>query len=97
MVKLGFIGEGTTEKIILQSESFRQYLLSNEISFVENVIDATGNGNLLPKNIEGFVNRLKDDGATAIIILTDLDEDKCISLTKERIDPEGKHISICFL
>lgn len=92
MVKLGFIGEGATEKIILESKSFRQFLISHNISFIENVIDATGNGNLLPKNIAGFVNRLKDEGATIIIILTDLDEDKCISLTKERIDPEGKHI-----
>ena len=94
MVKLGFIGEGATEKIILESESFRQYLISNNISFVNSVIDANGNGNLLPKNIEGFVNRLKDEGATLIIILTDLDKEKCISLTKERIDPEGKFVVI---
>ncbi len=94
MVKLAFIGEGATEKIILESSEFRKYLRSIKIDFIEQVIDATGNGNLLPKNIAGFVSRLKDLGANVIFILTDLDEDKCITLTKDRIDPKAQHIII---
>lgn len=85
MVKIGFICEGETEKIIVESENFQQFLLQNNFEFV-NAIDATGNGNLLPKNIQPFIKILKDDGAEIIFILTDLDIDKCITNTKERIN-----------
>ena len=41
---------------------------------------------MLPKNIQPFIEILKDDGAELIFILTDLDTDKCITKTKERIN-----------
>jgi hypothetical protein len=85
MVKLGFIVEGATEKIILQHSDFFSYLDSLGIKYIDNVIDAKGNGNLLPHNIEAFNLTLKADGATHIIILTDLDKDECITKTKARI------------
>lgn len=85
MVKIGFICEGETEKIIIQSENFQKFLLNNNLALV-NAIDATGNGNLLPKNIQPFIEILKEDGAQKIFILTDLDADKCITKTKERIN-----------
>ncbi len=85
MVNIGFICEGETEKIIVESENFRQFLLKNNLKLV-NAIDATGNGNLLPKNILPFIKNLKDDGAEKIFVLTDLDNDKCITKTKERIN-----------
>ena len=85
MVKIGFICEGETEKLIIESENFQTYLHKNNLALV-NAIDATGNGNLLPKNIQPFIEILKDDGAEIIFILTDLDRDKCITKTKERIN-----------
>lgn len=85
MVKIGFICEGETEKIIIESANFQTFLVENELAFV-NAIDAAGNGNLLPKNIEPFIEILKDEGAAIIFILTDLDTDKCITKTKERIN-----------
>lgn len=94
MVKLGFIGEGAVEKRILESPPFREYLRSLKIDFIEEVIDANGNRNLLPRNITGFTQILKTKGATAIIILTDLDNDTCITKTKERIQPEQNHFVI---
>lgn len=94
MVKLGFIGEGAVEKIILESSQFQEYLRSLGIDFVKEVIDAKGNGNLLPHNIEAHTQILKDKGATKIIILTDLDEDQCITLTKDRIHPSDYHTII---
>ncbi len=84
MVKVGFICEGETEKIIVDSIDFKNILASNNLQLV-NAIDATGNGNLLPKNITPFIELLKDDGAEKIFILTDLDKDVCITKTKERI------------
>ncbi len=89
MVKIGFICEGETEKIIVESENFQILLQENNLQLV-NAIDASGNGNLLPKNIQPFIKILKDDGAEKIFILTDLDVDKCISKTKKRVNaPEG--------
>jgi hypothetical protein len=85
MVKVGFICEGETEKIIVDSADFNNILASYNLLMV-NAIDATGNGNLLPKNINPFIDSLKDDGAEKIFILTDLDEDVCITKTKERIN-----------
>ncbi len=92
MVKLGFIGEGATEKIILESRQFQEYLLSLGLDFVKEVVDATGNGNLLPHNIEPYSQILKSKGATIIIILTDLDKDQCITLTKNRVAPLDNHV-----
>lgn len=85
MVKVGFIVEGDSEKIILLSEQFDKWLVSIGIEKVRPVINAKGNGNLIPKNIEVQRNKLIDNGADHIIVLTDLDEDACFSLTKERI------------
>lgn len=89
MVKVGFICEGETEKIIVDSVDFKSILALNNLQLVKS-IDATGNGNLLPKHIIPFIESLKDDGAEKIFILTDLDEDVCITKTKERINaPEN--------
>ncbi len=85
MVKVGFICEGDTEKIIVSSTNFKNILASNNLELVK-AIDATGNGNLLPKNIMPFIESLKDEGAENIFILTDLDTDLCITKTKERIN-----------
>ncbi len=89
MVKLGFICEGETEKIIVESLAFREFLLANGFELVK-AFDATGNGNLLPENILPMINNLLEEGAKKIFIITDLDEDVCITKTKERINaPEG--------
>ncbi len=84
MVKVGFICEGETEKIFIDSLNFKYILTANNLQLV-NAIDASGNGNLQPKNIKPFIASLKDDGAEKFFILTDLDEDVCITKTKERI------------
>jgi Domain of unknown function (DUF4276) len=93
MVKLGFICEGETEKIIIESSNFKKLLAENNCSFVK-AFDATGNGNLLPKNIAPMINNLVDEGAEKIFILTDLDEDECITKTKERINAPAEIIVI---
>lgn len=84
MVKIGFICEGFTEFLLIQSPRFKQFLNSINLESV-NTINAEGSGNLLPHNISGYIESLKRDGAEKIIILTDLDQDVCITKTKERI------------
>jgi hypothetical protein len=93
MVRIGFICEGETEKIIVESERFRKGLSDLNLEFVK-AIDATGNGNLLPQNITAFIHNLEKEGAEKVLILTDLDEDQCITLTKERIDPLRRQIIV---
>jgi hypothetical protein len=66
MVKVGFICEGETEKIIVDSADFKNILASKNLQLV-NALDATGNGNLLPKNITPFIESLKDVGAEKTI------------------------------
>ena len=68
MVKIGFICEGVTEQILLQSDSFKQFLQSINLESVL-VIDAKGAGNLLPHNISGYVARLEKEEAEQILIL----------------------------
>ena len=85
MVKLGFIVEGATEKIILEHSDFFNYLENKQIDYVPEVIDAEGNGNLLPHKIQPLTRVLTDKGATHIFILTDLDANQCITNTKARI------------
>ena len=94
MVKLGFITEGAVEKMILESGDFKTLLSELNIDFIPEVINTEGNGNLLPFNIEKYTQVLLDKGATKIIILTDLDNEVCITLTKERIQPRENHIVI---
>ena len=94
MVKLGFIVEGDTEKILLESETFKNLLSNLNLDYIPEIINVEGNGNLLPHNIEKHSEILLSKGATQIVILTDLDEDKCVTETKNRIKPLELHICI---
>lgn len=94
MVKLGFIVEGDTEKIILESPSFKELLDSLKISYVSDIINVEGCNNLLPYKIKENTEILHDKGATKIVILTDLDKEKCVTETKARIKPLQNHICI---
>ena len=87
MVRLGFIVEGATEKIILEHSDFFNYLDGLKIDYIADVIDAEGNGNLLPHNLVRHIQILEDKGATHIFIVTDLDDEECITNTKARISP----------
>ena len=93
MVKVGFICEGAIEQIFLQSNQFRALLTSLNIESLP-VINAGGADNLLPHNIEGYIARHEKEGAQAIVILTDLDEDICITETKKRIKARTQDIVV---
>lgn len=93
MVKIGFIVEGETEALILYSDKFRAIL--DELNLVSvGIINAGGNKNLLPHNILIHQNNLIKKGAETILILTDLDDDQCITKTKERITERENQIII---
>ena len=49
---------------------------------------------MLPHNLAAYTGILTDKGATHIFILTDLDDRKCVTLTRGRIDPAPGHTAI---
>lgn len=85
MVKVGFIVEGDTERIIVESAAFEAWLNSIDIELCRPVIDAKGGGNLLPDNIEPMVQRLRGMQVEHIVILTDLEDDPTVDEVKSRI------------
>ncbi len=94
MVKLGFIGEGKTERKILESEQFRTFLNSLNLDYVEKVIDAEGSGNLIPERLPALIEILENQGANRIIILTDLEDMPSIRFAKERVTTSDEYIII---
>lgn len=94
MVKVGFICEGAVEKKIIESTNFQKLLQKFNLECVNPIIDATGKDNLLPHRILEHRKNLRDNGSEIIIILTDLDDLSCITLTKERIKPFQNEILV---
>lgn len=88
MVRVGFIGEGKTEQIVLESASFQEWLQQHGIERVGTVINAGGAGNLVSGRIDPLRIELLDYQADMVVILTDLDEDQSVGITKQRI---GEH------
>lgn len=95
MVKVGFIVEGATEKIIIESPQFKTFLQTNGYKLIEPVIDAEGGGNLLPANIEEFIDRIKNSNPEKIFVLTDLEDDINVENVRQRIQhPEIEMIFV---
>ena len=94
MVKVGFICEGATERILLSSVSFGQFLTSLGIQFVDEIIDAEGCGNLLPHNIEAYILRLETKGANKIILLRDMDNYPCFTSIKDHLKARKQDVVV---
>ncbi|WP_285544415.1 hypothetical protein [Dyadobacter frigoris] len=77
-MKIGFITEGHTEKIILKSDGFQEYLEAHDLEFVHEVIVAGGKDNLTRDKVESNVKILRDKGAEIILVLRDLDD--CLNI-----------------
>lgn len=86
MVKVGFIVEGDSEKIIIESKQFKQFLGQNNCELITPVVNAKGGGNLLPQNIDVFISRLQTSNVEKIFILTDLENEASVQAVKDRIN-----------
>lgn len=95
MVKAGFIVEGASERIVVESPKFKELLSACDYELVTPVVDAKGGGNLLPQNIEVFINRLRHAGAESIFILTDLEDEAQVDTVRERVN--HKDITFSFI
>jgi len=86
VVKIGFVVEGDTEKLIIESTNFRNWATRHNIEIGIPVINAGGGGNLCPRRIEKHINscltQVKPD---KLVILTDLECESCITKVKQRI------------
>jgi hypothetical protein len=85
MRNVGFICEGATERKIVESDNFKALLASYQLELITPVIDATGKSNVHRNKIDAHVKILKANGAEIIIVITDLDDDACITKTKEAV------------
>ena len=94
MVRVGFIGEGMTEQILLESRPFQEWLKQNGLMRVGLVIDAGGAGNLLPDGISPYRAELVAYQADVLVILTDLDNDSSVRVVKQRIGEHEKQLVI---
>lgn len=84
-MKLGFIVEGETERIIIESNLFQSWANEQGLDICRPVIDAGGGGNLLPQNIKPMVEQVQRSNPDHIIVLTDLERDPDVKTVRQRI------------
>lgn len=90
MVKVGFLVEGDTEKVIIQSEQFQAWCKSIGVEIVRSVFPPhkKERGKDIFKNqekMDAFINLLSDMGAEVIFCLRDLEDLPCITSAKNEI------------
>lgn len=95
MVKVGFIVEGDSEKIVIESEGFRRFLADCGFKLVTPVINAKGGGNLLPRNIQPYLDRFNGLDVDRICVLTDLEDEPSVEVVTKRIS--HAHINVVFI
>jgi hypothetical protein len=86
MVRIGFIVEGYSEKILIESDTFRKWCEKNEIAIVAPVINAKGGGNLLPQYLSNYIINISENGRPdKIVVLTDLENICAVEKVRQRI------------
>ena len=102
MVRVGFIVEGDSEKILIGSDMFRKWCEKNGITVVDPIINAQGGGNLLPEFFANYERRLSVTGRPdKIVVLTDREKAPTAAATRRRIlcvnKGKGKKIDYVFV
>lgn len=95
MVRVGFIVEGDTEKIVIDSAPFKTWAAGHGLEVCHPVIDAKGGGNLLPNNIEPMIQTLRAVQLDHIIILTDQEDAPNPETVRQRIGTT--HTNLIFI
>ncbi|WP_415871497.1 hypothetical protein [Acinetobacter pittii] len=97
-MKVAFIVEGGTEKILIESEQFKKWIQTFGLELIVPVVDASGGGNLLPHRIGDMLGTLANKNPDHIFILTDLEREPNIATVKSAIEhPDVKDSFITIL
>lgn len=95
MVRLGFIVEGDTEKIMIESARFRDWAHEQGLEICSPVINAKGGGNLLPHHMGPMMATLAKSRPDYVVVLTDLENEPDIAAVRTRIT--DAHTSLIFV
>ena len=95
MVKVGFIVEGDSEKVLIESAGFKKWAGSQGLEICSPVINAKGGGNLLPHHIKPMLAQIERSQPDHIVILTDLEDAADVETVKARITTE--HTNLIFI
>jgi hypothetical protein len=95
MVKVGFIVEGDSEKVLIESAGFGQWASAQGLHICSPVINAKGGGNLLPHHIKPMLAQIERSQPDYIVILTDLEDSADVDTVKARITTE--HTDLIFI
>lgn len=95
MVKVGFIVEGDSEKVLIESAGFRKWASDQGLEICSPVINAKGGGNLLPHNIKPMLAQIELNHPDHVVILTDLENATGVEAVKARIGTE--HTDLIFI
>lgn len=95
MVKVGFIVEGDSEKVLIESAGFRKWAGGQGLDICSPVINAKGGGNLLPHHIKPMLAQIERSQPDHIVILTDLEDAANVETVKARITTE--HTNLIFI
>ncbi len=95
MVKVGFIVEGDSEKVLIESAGFRKWASERGLEICSPVINAKGGGNLLPHHLKTMLAQFARSQPDHIVILTDLEDAVDVEAVKARITTE--HTNLIFI
>lgn len=86
MIRVGFIVEGPSDKKLIDSQRFKDWLRDEcRLEIVDPIVDARGNGNMCSRKIPDLVDGLKKQAKPdRIVVLADLDPDQCAPCITER-------------
>lgn len=86
MVTVGFVVEGASEKRLVESELFQQWLREDcNLEVVDPVVNAAGGGNMCSRNIGVLVGSLRMEAKPdKVVVLADLDPETCAPCVQAR-------------
>lgn len=90
MVTLGFIVEGKTERMIVESEKFQNILNKIGLLSISEAVDIKGRENFSTQVLDDQIAILKNAGANTIIVLTDKENAPCFTSVKEVIKSKNQ-------
>lgn len=86
MTTVGFVVEGHSESVVVESPRFRQWLRKKcNLEVIDPVVNAGGNGEMCNRKIGDFIALLrKEANPDKIVVLADLDPEECAPCIEAR-------------